>query len=239
MRWIPDPAGRYPERPYFEVDELEDECEDIVSAFLRARYGRIDFPLTTNDLTVLLERETSDVDLYADLRDEGDDVQGMTEFYRDQKPAVWIDQELTKQSHRENRLRTTLTHELGHVKFHQILMRFDQSDQLSLFGDETEKPRPRCRRETIIGASHVDWLEWQAGYASGAFLMPQVPLTRVAVELLEFADAQHPPTATSSHGRQLIRKVQQAFQVSADAARVRLLQRGILVRSHSGQFSLK
>lgn len=44
----------------------------------------------------------------------------------------------------------------------------------SLFPDETMQPdaSPRCRRETIQPMSRTDWMEWQAGYTCGAFLMP-------------------------------------------------------------------
>jgi hypothetical protein len=37
-----------------------------------------------------------------------------------------------------------------------------------------------CKRETIIDARKTDWMEWQAGYVCGAFLMP-ISLLRAAV----------------------------------------------------------
>ena len=32
----------------------------------------------------------------------------------------------------------------------------------------------KCHRDNMIGASERDWMEWQAGYACGAILMPAV-----------------------------------------------------------------
>jgi hypothetical protein len=67
-----------------------------------------------------------------------------------------------------------------------------------------------------------DWLEWQAGYASGAFLMPIGAIRRVVGAVLEASNAYGAIELGSPVGRELIRRVQSSFQVSADAARVRL-----------------
>jgi Zn-dependent peptidase ImmA (M78 family) len=69
----------------------------------------------------MIEQETSDLDLYADLSVEGEDVEGLTEFYRNKKPSVKIARELSLDLSRYSRLRTTLAHEYGHVKFHAFL----------------------------------------------------------------------------------------------------------------------
>jgi len=37
MKMIPDRTGRFPERPYYELDELEEECERIMEALLMSR----------------------------------------------------------------------------------------------------------------------------------------------------------------------------------------------------------
>ena len=71
--------------------------------------------MSTEDLTILIESETSDLDQYADLTSEGDDVEGVTFFFSDRKPIVKIAEELAATGFREHRLRTTLAHELvGH-----------------------------------------------------------------------------------------------------------------------------
>jgi Zn-dependent peptidase ImmA (M78 family) len=223
MRWIPDNTGRFPQRPFYETDELNALCERTVSLFLQARYGACRYPLTTDELTVLVEQHVSDLDLYADLSSEGNDVEGVTDFLVEGKPRIRISQNL-HESYRENRFRSTLTHELGHVLLHDSLWPryqprlFEQDDRLD------HKPSPRCKRETILGANQVDWLEWQAGFASGALLMPITPLTAIVRSVYAEADRIAPVAVSSSVGQKLLHQVQTTFQVSADAARVRLLQ---------------
>jgi len=42
MKMIPDLT--FPERPYYETDELEDECERIIESSLINPYGSTRFP---------------------------------------------------------------------------------------------------------------------------------------------------------------------------------------------------
>ncbi len=83
------------------------------------------YPVETEALKTLIERDAEDLDVYADLSAYGHDVEGVTEFRPGSKPAVKIAAELTEDSKRENRLRTTLTHEYGHVRFHSYLFEED------------------------------------------------------------------------------------------------------------------
>ena len=172
ITWIKDPTGRFPERPFYRQEDLDSLSEGWIVGFLMERYGKAKFPVSTEDLTVMIERDTSDLDQYADLSEEGEEdeeVQGLTLFYPDRKPEVKIAQELADVGYRENRLRTTLTHEFAHVKLHDGLWPFDQP---RLFPDEQKALGPRCKRPGEIGGYVGDWMEWQAGYASGAILMP-------------------------------------------------------------------
>ena len=75
----------------------------------------------------------------------------------------------------ENRLRTTLTHEYGHVHFHQFMFEVE-SRPGSLFEERDQTQSNRCKRDTIVSAAESDWMEWQAGYVCGAILMPAGPL---------------------------------------------------------------
>jgi hypothetical protein len=80
MRYVPDRTGRFAERPHYEGAELDRIFERLVTEFLEAHRGKIAFPITTDDLTVLIERDTEDLDAYADLSAYGSDVEGVTEF---------------------------------------------------------------------------------------------------------------------------------------------------------------
>jgi hypothetical protein len=81
-----------------------------MTTFLEELYGELVLPIPTDALTKLIERYAADLDLYADLSAEGRDVEGVTDFYLDEKPRVRIARGLSEQEWRENRLRTTLTH---------------------------------------------------------------------------------------------------------------------------------
>jgi hypothetical protein len=226
MKWVRDMTGRFAQRPYYDQRELDFECEDIITSFLIERHGKAVYPIATDELTILLERVTSDLDLGADLSAEGADVEGVTDFLANAKPRVRLARELSDSQRHENRLRTTLTHELGHVKFHNFQWMQAGLLQPTLFGGVGPVPAPRCKRANIIGAGEVDWMEWQAGYASGAFLMPYTPLCRLVQGFL----AQHDVAARSrpEYRRGLIGQVQTLFRVSQDAARVRLSQLNFL-----------
>ena len=56
MKWVRDNSGRFRERPHYHPDEFEQLCEDTMTRFLWDRHGRVAFPDSTDDLTVLLER---------------------------------------------------------------------------------------------------------------------------------------------------------------------------------------
>ena len=234
MKWVPDKTGRFPERPYYERDELDYECESLVTSFLQAQQSSVSYPISTNDLTILLEKSTSDLDLYADLSAEGDEVEGVTDFIANNKPRVRISGHLSHQSNVDNRLRTTVTHELGHVKFHAFLWPHNQIPLLAVTSDGRS---PRCKRETILNAKIVDWMEWQAGYASGAFLIPITTLRQIVRDMLGSSNLTQ-PSITSPVGLQLIRKVQTTFQVPSEAARVRLCQLRLLSNQSSTTPSL-
>lgn len=222
MKMFPDPTGRFKERPFYEDGELDRECERIVAAFLKDVHGKVEYPITTDDLTKLIERHVADFDSYADLSRYGTGVEGVTEFTPNKKPTVRIAAALAGEAHRENRLRTTLTHEFGHVKFHAWL--FDQRTAGSLFPEPTTKNDVQvCKRDTIVDAPQADWMEWQAGHVCGAILVPQRRARELAVEI---AKRVPPPeleviTVSTPFARALIDAIVDQFQVSSDCARVR------------------
>ena len=56
MKWVNDRTGRFARRPHYEPEELDSECEQIILSFLKAKYGKIEFPIKTDDLTILMLR---------------------------------------------------------------------------------------------------------------------------------------------------------------------------------------
>src|SRR4030088_1129093 len=114
MRWVRDVTGRFPKRPHFETAELDRACEDLLGDLRQVRPGA-DLRVSTDDLTVLIERRAADLDLYADLTAEGADVEAVTDFCPNTRPRVRVSRRLSEDPRRQYRLRTTLAHELAHV----------------------------------------------------------------------------------------------------------------------------
>ncbi|MDO8615899.1 MAG: ImmA/IrrE family metallo-endopeptidase [Dehalococcoidia bacterium] len=218
VRWVKDTTGRFPERPHYDPRELDADCEGYIEAFLRRRHGTVSYPIDTEDLTVLLEDVVDALDQYADLSEYGDEIHGVTEFHIRGKPVVRISKDLTIEGYRSNRLRTTLTHELGHVRYHNFLWKMVGRRMTATV---LRSASPRCHRSAIVSASQGDWMEWQAAYACGAFLMPKTAVVSVIEHLLGTTSFK-PIFAESVEGRQAVGAIHEAFQVSEEAARVRL-----------------
>ncbi len=226
MKWVPDRTGRFPRRPHYQPESMDAQCERLVQKFLVKKYGKVEFPFKTEDITILIE-ERADLDSCVDLSHEEGEVEGVTEFMPGRRPLVRISDRLSA-SHLENRLRTTLTHEFGHVYFHHFLFE-TVAQTASLFPAEQEVRSNRCNRASIERAAESDWMEWQAGYACGAILMPVTALIETtqafrAANRLPFTNL----TVGSDAGQELIELIAATFQTSKDAARVRLLQKEIL-----------
>lgn len=119
VKMIRDNTGRFAERPFYRERDLDDECARLIRELLMKRHGNVDYPVATDDLTVLIEMHDADLDPYAGLSGTyGPDVEGATEFFPYRGPKLSIAERIAADERRENRFRTTLTHEIGHVKFH-------------------------------------------------------------------------------------------------------------------------
>jgi hypothetical protein len=266
MKWVVDSSGRFPWRPYYEEVELDAECERMVSDFLETKYGKVQFPISTDDLAVMVERDTSDLDLYADLSHEGEDIEGLTDFFVRKKPAVKIERTLSIENSKTQRLRTTLAHEYGHVRFHRFLwdttlpnptqislaeklskqrqqLQRVRSNMVSMNGyvnnkvTFSPKPKlkhkhmnngPRCRRTSIFDAPVFDWMEWQACYAGGAILMPFSSLRVLIKSWMNTLTDNVPLPPDSPPAVSFTACVAKDFDVSPEAARIRLIRLGIL-----------
>jgi hypothetical protein len=213
MKWRHDTSGRFLQRPYYEQHELDSLAERVMAQHLRHLYGQVLTPVPTGAIIKLIERDADDLDSFADLTGEGEGVEGVTYFFRGRKPRVRITRELSLQSHRARRLRMTLAHEYSHVWLHSELWRENMIETAASH---------RCRREQIEAGRAVDWIEWQAGYGAAALLMPESRLKLV----VRVCCGENQPTADSEQATDLIQRASEAFDVSEDAARVRLSQLG-------------
>lgn len=233
VRLIPDHTGRFEKRPYWEQEALDTECERVVTEFLREYKGRVEFSLETDALMLLVERHVSSLDRFADLSDEGEGVQGATDFVVGEKPRIRIARELSHQEWRENRLRTTVAHEFGHVRLHGPFWE-QQMRQQALFSDDELPSSRSCHETDLIEADRTDWVEWQAGYVSGALLMPRSHVNDVVRQELREREHYSRVSADSRLAETLVERVSEAFQVSTAAARVRLLQLDAITQDDVG-----
>ena len=227
MYEIPDKTGRFSKRPFYQQVEIDRECEDIISRFLVKHRGKVDFPVSTDDLETLVEAYADDLDPYGNLTSYGEDVEGVTLFSKSSRPKVIISEKLHEDSSRENRYRTTLAHEFGHVHFHSYLFSMDLQQPLWT-GAGHSVNQVVCKRDNILDAPQKDWMEWQAGYVCSSLLMPITPLNRFVGQFRQEFDLLGDISASSSEAITLIERAVRVFQVSRDAARVRLSKLGIL-----------
>lgn len=230
VKMVPDKTGRFAERPHYSPEDLDRECERIVSSFLRKKRGAVTFPIVTDDLHVLIEQEGASIDAFADLSAHGEDVEGMTEFFPDRDPKVSISDKLANDERRKNRLRTTLTHEFGHVHFHRHLWA-EKFLTGPMFGPRSSENKAICKRDTMLNASTYDWMEWQAGYVSGSMLMPLSHVRQLVSEYCQPLELHGAVYQGCQHGLALIAQVADRFAVSDEAARVRLLKLNLLAAS--------
>ena len=216
MRYYADTTKRFSQRPHFDEKEINRTCERLLAKYYGTPVSKITFPISTDDLTNLIEKEAEDLDLYADLSTYGDTVEGVTEFRTGQKPTIKISKNLTETPIYINRYRSTLAHEYGHLHLHRWLFELDYNSG-KLLRESSNDNKIVCKRETLINPKKNDWLEWQACYFSSAVLMP-------VSKLKEVVNSYKASTGIKSieQCEDLITLVSEFFQVSKDSARIRL-----------------
>lgn len=228
MKWLSDPTRRFIERPHFSEGEVQQRVEAAVSNCFSG--DKPLFPMSDNALDLLVDSLTGHYDPQADLHSHlGDDVEGVTIFRPGQKARVKISAHLFNDTYRRRR-RMTIAHEVGHVLLHCDLYTEDRT--LDLFSDSAERGRVYCKQSTMLPG--VDWMEWQASFAGGILLMPSAGVRSVMVEL-RGADVDRPIYPEDRNADHIIRRISDRFDVSTDAAKVRLMQTGFIEQHRSIQ----
>jgi hypothetical protein len=78
-------------------------------------------------------------------------------------------------------------------------------------------------------------MEWQAGFACGALLMPKTALTTTVTAFRKDRNIKYSDIGCNTdNGKALIATVMTAYQVSRDAATIRLKERHVIV-DHPGE----
>jgi Zn-dependent peptidase ImmA (M78 family) len=220
MRSYRDPLGRPIRWLYLKTEVLDRRCEGIMREFMNRRSGGYRLPIPTDELIRLLEERAGKVDTYADLP-EG--IHGQTLLFYDRRPIVRIAESIYR-TRSDHRVRTTATHEFGHVWLHAPLWR-EAGARMAGGGG----PVWTCHRDNIVNAKKTDWVEWQAGWVSGAILMPASSLRAWADEYSARFGTNPPFAVNSPAGSALIRRVVEECDVSVFAAQVRLSKLRLIV----------
>jgi Zn-dependent peptidase ImmA (M78 family) len=155
MKMVRDRTGRFPERPHWEIAELERKCEEAMIALLNQRYGFERIAVPTEALMELIDRLGADLQFEHQLSDDKYDVFGYTDF-SEKKPLVVIARELMDRRQHNNRLRMTLAHGYSHVLLHSWLY--------ARYGAACFQQV--CYWKDLLPNERVtDWMEWQAAEA--------------------------------------------------------------------------
>lgn len=214
MRWASTSSGPFPKRLYFDsLRELDDECERLVEYAFQCKFGRQFEPPLSDDALEVLAGEHATVDLYAELKPG---VEGETVFRPNARPTIRISTDLMTKPERRRRARTTIAHEWFHAVYHPPAWEIRWALQRAR--GAPEEGIGTCMQDKIILAPEDDWMEFQAGYASCAILMPRSRVLRGAETVL-----QHPVPQLHA----LIDHIANVFDVSREAAQWRVSQLGL------------
>lgn len=216
--------------PWIDLNEIESRALQLIQLhFGSTQVGHGDFPLDVEDL---LDRTIYDcygfTFLYDNLPPHGNDrILGATDFVR---KAVVVHREFeNRPNHPRNRF--TLSHEIGHVVLHNAYMSPVDSQQELFRGDPSDAVDAQVpvifspasyQRNMELRGDHtlLARVEYQANYFAASLMMPR----HLIVACMK--DQGH--SGISRDGEKVVRSVANAFQVSRQAARIRLRVMGVL-----------
>jgi len=229
VRWSRDALGR--DRIWYSIDEIESIMDD--EARKAGLTPTADQPAV--NLESFLERHLgAALDQHAKLPI---DVLGQTVFEPGLPVRVEINADLTGVIDDSGglsdigRWRATLAHEAAHILLHRVLFEVPLT-QGKLFDEEPAPSQTlmRClKRDVAPGRGASDWREVQANRGMAALLMPRSLFSSVAAE--ERSANELPPfplVDASQEGDRLVRRLAARFDVSRQAAQIRLRTLGLL-----------
>ncbi len=216
------------ERLWIEPEEIEARTEaELVKAGLMPT---IDSPVV--NVEAFVEQHLgAQFDQYASLPS---DVLGQTDFRVGAPPLVMVNADLTGAALDDDesplglkgRWRATVAHEACHVLFHRRLFNLNPQ-QGSLFGDDDESQESpqllqRClKRDVVHGRMGSDWREVQANMGMAALLMPRSVFAQACRTELSRLGKER-VLADTSEAEAIAARLARAFQVSRQAAMIRL-----------------
>jgi hypothetical protein len=238
MREYRDERGR--PHLWFDPHEIEKLMETELT-----KAGLLSDTSAGIDIEDFIERHLQvPLDQYATDLDPG--VLGLTEFFSDGSCKIRISRALSDEVDRDEscppgikgRWRATMAHEAAHVVMHKGLFVAAGGKQTSLFenaGPPRSQKLLRCSNEDLTrvsrpGAAQPDPEEVQANMGMAALLMPR-PTFRAAAEA-EIQRVSGTKTLAHADTREwmVVRALATRFQVSKQAASIRLQTLGLVLR---------
>jgi len=233
MKTIRTRGGPFTERPHFELREIEEIC----STELR-KVGLYPSAPETIRIDRFIEKRFNISPRYEQLPDG---VLGFTRFERGQVAEIVVSQALDEEGSKvsERRLRSTLAHEAGHGLLHAYLFALGEKPK-GLFDDGDRTPRILCRGTTeaprLTPKPKVNWSEFQANRAIGAFLMPKPLVDEALREFCVENGALGQRTLPGDKRDAAIRALSTIFDVNPIVARLRIDE--VFPQKNEGQLLL-
>jgi hypothetical protein len=219
ISWIEDSSRRFRQRPYFLLEGMDRHCEQMVARHNSKLYGQ-SFPGLRTDALLRIINDRADLHLYEDLSKYGAGVEAVTCFATGAKPTVRVARELFFDRSQINHLRFVLGHECGHAYFHGAAWRRRWIKD----GDV----RHCSPNKMLTLEAGYDWWEWQANFLGASMLMPKSQVHCVVTASFGSKELTGIPRDCSD-AHNLAQRVAELFEVSCEAANIRLCQLGYLV----------
>lgn len=238
MRAYRTSAGPFPERPYYELAEIERICSEELRAV--GLYPSDPEPLR---IERFIEKRFGVSPTYDQLPSS---VLGYTAFGPSGVEQIVVSTALcdTGSKSAERRINTTLAHEAGHGLLHAHLFVLGLQS-MSLFGGDADvnPTKMLCREEgasrepNILKAKYDGrWWEFQANWAIGALLMPRPLVQNCLGPLLKENGLLGTKTLHPSHHEKAAELLSNVFDVNPIVAKIRVSE--IYKEGLSGQLTL-
>ncbi|MCB2291568.1 ImmA/IrrE family metallo-endopeptidase [Clostridium sp. CS001] len=165
---------------------------------------------------------------------------GRKQYLNIAEPSVIVDSELSDNSKAIGRFRFTCAHEAAHWILHRDY--FLQDGEHSLVSDSEDIFKDNSNEDYRDNIENDERMEWQANYLGGALLMPKRTFTKEFLKTLLLLGINNQPylyrdsqLCNINNYRYMISKITSVFNVSKEAARIRLLQLNLLKEEEYNQ----
>ena len=217
-------SGPFQERPYYELQEIENICADEL------RKAGL-YPSNPSPIRIdrFIEKRFQIVPIYDSL---SPNLLGYTKFGPRGVEEIVVSRALAEDGNKvaERQMNSTLAHEAGHGLLHAYLFALEPVRYRSLFGVDLDPKTPKilCRGEVAEsggrGKRPYDgkWWEFQANQAIGAMLLPRALVADCLDSFLTRKGKFGVGILPSERRSEAVRRLSETFDVNPAVARIRL-----------------